>query len=114
MNVTINDAINAFNLLREHVNENGFLHECYNLGISALKTIQDGNYQLPTTNVSRETLEVMANFKCEGLDCQKCLYSKYDESGYMECMSCKAKQVLTYAKSVKEVEAWVNHHTMNS
>lgn len=113
MNVTINDAINAFNLLREHVNENGFLHECYNLGISALKTIQDGNYQLPTTNVSRETLEAMANFKCEGLGCSDCIYAVRGKEGYHECMSLKAKDMLLSEQNRKEVEAWVNHHTMN-
>ena len=114
MNVTINDAINAFNLLREHVNENGFLYECYNLGISALKTIQDGNYQLPTTNVSRETLEEMANFECKGLICADCIYAvKNKSAGYYECMSIKAKKVLSTEQTRMEVEGWIHQSLMN-
>ncbi len=114
MNATINDAINAFNLLREHVNENGFLYECYNLGISALKTVQDGNYHIQSSNVSRETLEEMAKFECKGLGCSDCIYGIVNNEGLHECMSLKAKDMLLSEKTKKEVEAWVNHHTMNS
>ncbi len=113
MHVTINDAINAFNLLREHVNENGFLHECYNLGISALKTVQDGNYQLPAITVSRETLETLAEFSCEHTYCGECIYCKQDEDGYYTCMSLMAKRILTYERYIKEVEAWINQNVMN-
>lgn len=113
MNVTINDAINAFNLLREHMNENGFLYECYNLGISALKTIQDGNYQLPTINVSRETLEVMAKFECKELDCTKCIYGARNNDGLIECMSLKARDILLFERTMKEVEAWINQNVTN-
>lgn len=111
MNVTINDAINAFNLLREHVNENGFLHECYNLGISALKTVQDGNYQLNPLNVSRETLKEMANFYCGGIDCSNCKYKMRDARHGLECMSVKAKHILRAESYIKEVELWIKQNS---
>ena len=102
MNVTIQDAINAFALLSEHVNENGFLHECYNLGISALKTIQDGNYELSKSHVSRETLEKLANYECGWTLCSECkLYA--NELG---CISTRAKEIL---KS-EEVKEWIIKH----
>lgn len=113
MNVTINDAINAFNLLREHMNENGFLYECYNLGISALTTIQDGNYQLPTINVSRETLEALAKFECKELDCTNCIYGVLSKEGFRECMSLKARDILLLEQTMKEVEAWIKQNVTN-
>lgn len=113
MNVTINDAINAFNLLREHVNENGFLHECYNLGISALKTVQDGNYQLNPLNVSRETLEKMASYECTDASCPECEYGVCGTVYTSECISLKAKHILQYEQNVKEVEAWVKQNEKN-
>lgn len=110
MNVTINDAINAFNLLREHVNENGFLHECYNLGISALKTVQDGDYQLSINNVPRETLEAIASFDCTGLSCIECKYYAPDLDYFQGCMVHKAREILRYEQNIQEVEAWMKQH----
>lgn len=113
MYVTINDAINAFNLLREHVNENGFLHECYNLGISALKTVQDGNYQLNSLNVSRETLEKMATYDCKGMSCSECKYDVRDKDYYHVCMALKAKDILRHEQNIKEVEEWIKQNSTN-
>ena len=79
MDVTIQDAINAFSLLSEHVNENGFLHECYNLGISALKTVQDGNYKLNTDAIPQAILDEIINYKCT---CQECDICKYYYKGH--------------------------------
>ncbi len=105
MNVTIDDAINAFNLLCEHVNENGFLYECYNLGISALKTIQDGNYQLEPSDVSRQTLERIATYDCTNKVCTECDY--YSE--IYSCISNKCRVLLAR----KEIEAWINQNVTN-
>lgn len=113
MNVTINDAINAFNLLREHVNENAFLHECYNLGISALKTVQDGNYQLPINNVSRETLEEIASFDCTGLRCIECKYDAHDLDYFQRCMVHKAREILRYEENIKEIDTWIKQNSSN-
>lgn len=111
MNVTINDAINAFNLLRDHVNENGFLHECYNLGISALKTVQDGNYQLPINNVPRETLEAIASFGCTGLKCIECKYDVRKLDYFHGCIVHKACEILRYEQNIKEVEEWIKQNS---
>lgn len=114
MNVTINDAINAFNLLREHVNENGFLHECYNLGISALKTVQDGDYHLPSMNVPRETLIKMAEYDCGGLSCSDCRFWCEDSEGYRVCFALKARDILRAEQYIKEVSEWVKQNEKNS
>ena len=114
MNVTINDAINAFSLLRDHMKDKDYLWECYNLGISALKTIQDGNYQLSTANVSREILEEMTKFNCEGLICADCIYGvKNKKAGYYDCMSLKAKDILLLEQTMKEVEEWIYQNSTN-
>lgn len=104
MNVTIQDAINAFALLSEHVNENGFLHECYNLGISALKTIQDGNYILESEYVLRETLTEIANYDCGKKSCVGCNFYANDDIG---CISNRAKELLKR----EEVEKWIKEHS---
>lgn len=105
MNVTIEDAINAFALLRDSVNENGFLYECYNLGISALKTIQDGNYIIEQENVSRETLEKIVNYDCSDIQCADCDYFTAEYG----CLSKKCKVLL----HKKEIEQWIITHYQN-
>ena len=105
MHVTTNDAINAFSLLRDHVNENGFLYECYNIGIGALKTIMDGNYQLSAEDVSRETFERIAQYDCGVMQCADCNYYT-DEYG---CISHNCKVLLKR----KEIEAWIIKNSKN-
>lgn len=104
MDVTINDAINAFGLLKEHVNENGFLAECYNLGISALKTIQDGNYILAQNNeISYDELVKIASVHCGDNDCHFCPY-RMEHSN--RCASALATNLLRY----NELLEWYNKH----
>lgn len=106
IDVSIQDAINAFVLLRDSVNENGFLYECYNLGISALKTIQDGNYILESEYVSRETLTKLANYDCCDKNCTDCeLYGGEN----LWCISNRAKELLKR----EEIEAWIITHYQN-
>lgn len=104
--VTIQDAINAFSLLSEHVNENGFLHECYNLGICALKTVQDGDYQLKNDTIPKEILEEIVNYNCSGLDCNLCKY--YHQKC---CLFEPAKGLLMYDEFKKEIETWMKEHS---
>lgn len=113
MEVTTNDAINAFSLLRDHVNENGFLHECYNLGIAALKTIQDGNYKLDTCSVPRETLVEIANYDCRSQECDNCFYKKRNAVNGLECMSVKAKHILYSEYYMREIYEWINKNSKN-
>ena len=103
MYVTIQDAINAFALLSEHVNENGFLHECYNLGMSALKTIQDGNYTLSTQHVSRETLKKLAEYECKDEECIGC---KYYHPRYI-CISAMAEKILKAEDYERRILEWI-------
>lgn len=111
MNVTIDDAISALRLLRDHIDDNDYLWECYNLSVSALITIKDGDYQLKPMNVSRETLEQMATFDCKGMSCSECKYDVRDKNYYHVCMALKAKDILRYEQNIQEVEAWIKQNS---
>lgn len=113
MNVTINDAMSAFIVLRDNMNENSFLHECFNIAISACKTIQDGNYKLDIYNVPRETLLEIANYDCRGKECDGCIYKKRNGVNGLECMSVKAKHILYAEEYMKEVSEWIKNNSMN-
>lgn len=113
MNVTIDDAISALRLLRDHIKDNDYLWECYNLGVSALITIKDGNYQLKSMSVSRETLVKMAKYDCRGISCSECDYWAEDSDGYRVCFALKAKDILRNEQHAKEVEAWINQNMTN-
>lgn len=109
MVVTIQDAINAFALLSEHVNENGFLHECYNLGISALKTIQDGNYQLGTSTISPDILDEIVNYKCS---CQGCDDCKYFYKGH--CLYEDAKALKKQSEYERRLRTWIQENYLKT
>lgn len=109
MNVTIQDAINAFALLKEHVNENGFLYECYNLGISALKTIQDGDYHIQTDTNSQviKAIRDIANYNCDGESCNGCKYSTINSDiEDVTCLSCACRELLR----IKEIKKWIQEN----
>ena len=104
MNVTIDDAIHAMSLLRDEVNENGFLHECYNLSILALQTIKDGNYILEDKEMET-MIKKIANYDCTGKDCNECPYYQQDFHKH-SCISNTCKKLLLR----KEIETWVHEH----
>lgn len=109
IDVTIQDAINAFSLLSEHVNENGFLYECYNLGISALKTIQDGNYVIRKDENSQlvKTLKDIANYNCDGMSCNDCKYNAIkSDIEDVACISCACREILR----IGEVKKWIQEN----
>lgn len=93
MNITIDEAIKAMSLFRDTAPENGYVASCYNMAISALKTIQDGNYKLESENVSRETLKKLVNEECKYDRCIDCpLHVEPSPTrsiaGVHECKSC--------------------------
>lgn len=106
MNVTIDDAIHAMALLRDEVNENGFLHECYNLSISALQTVKDGNYIIED-EAMKAMIEKIAEFDCIGryLECDKCpLHREGVNDNSCISMICEKLRLR------KETELWVHEH----
>lgn len=110
MNVKIDDAISALRLLRDHIKDNDYLWECYNLGVSALITIKDGDYQLKPMNVSRETLEEIAEFDCTDIKCSECKFDIRKTDYYHNCIRHKAQEILRYEQNIQEVEAWINQN----
>lgn len=113
MNVTIEQAIEEITELQSALKEGGFLHECLNMAKGALKTIQDGNFQINTCNVPRETLVKMAEYDCRGVSCGECKYWAEDSDGYRVCFALKAKDILRNEQHVKEVEAWIKQNAKN-
>lgn len=103
MNVTIDDAIHAMALLRDAVNENGFLHECYNLSISALQTIKDGNYIIEDKEMD-SMIKKIANYDCTGKDCNECPYYQHDIN--ISCIAYTCQKLFLR----KEIETWVHEH----
>lgn len=108
MKVTEQDAINAFSLLRDHVNENGFLHECYNLGIGALKTVQDGNYKIESDTIPQELLDEIIDYKCQCNDCDSCKYNYEDH-----CLYGDAKAIRYYEEYRRRIIEWMNKNVKN-
>ena len=108
MNVTIQDAINAFSLLRDHVNENGFLHECYNLGIGALKTVEDGNYKIDSNPIPQKILNEIIDYECNCDDCDTCKYFFKEH-----CLYHDAKAVNNPAEHVERIKEWMKEHYTN-
>lgn len=104
MNVTIDDAIQAMTLWRDEVNENGFLHECYNLSISALQTIKDGNYIIEDKEMVA-MIKKISNYDCTGKDCNECPYYQQDFHKH-SCISNTCEKLLLR----KEIELWVQEH----
>lgn len=103
MYVALDDAIHVMSLLRDAVNENGFLHECYNLSILALQTVKDGNYIIEDKEMEN-MLKKIANYDCIGKDCNECPYYQYDIN--ICCMAYTCQKLLLR----KEVETWVHEH----
>ena len=111
MNVTIEQAIEEIAELQTVVNEGGFLHECLNIAKGALKTIQDGNFQINPSNVPRETLVKMAEYDCRGLSCSDCRFWCEDSEGYRVCFALKARDILRAEQYIKEVSAWIKQNS---
>ena len=107
MDITIDEAIKAMTLFRDTAPENGYVASCYNMAISALKTIQDGNYAITSEeNVSRETLQKIHSYDCGSQSCDTC---DYWQNGHCICMT--AKFALNHDTYMKEVEKWIKEHS---
>ena len=104
MQVSIDDAIKCLGLFRDKVPENGFISSCLDLSISALKTVQDGDYKIP---LYREELEKLANFNCTDkmISCDDCPCRCADE--YRRCMSLTADILLNKESEVIE---WIQEN----
>lgn len=113
MNVTIDEAMSALTVLQDSMNEEGFLYECLNMSIGALKTIKEGNFQINPCNIPRETLVKMAEYDCRPLSCGDCKYWAKGSEGYRVCFALKAKDILRHEQYIKEVAEWINKNSTN-
>lgn len=111
MKVTIDDAIKCLALFRDKVPENGFVSSCLDLSISALKTVQDGNYQIPEVDKYQKEIELIASYDCVGNSCGDCpFYARGDNMVYA-CASTQARSVLHGHTAIrKELEAWIQEN----
>ena len=101
-NPSIGEAINCLSLYKDHVPENGYISACLDLGISALKTIQDGNYQLSTSTISPEILDEIVNYTCT---CQECDVCKYFYKGH--CLYEDARALKNQREYYRRLQSWI-------
>ena len=105
MQVSIDDAIKCLALFRDKVPENGFVSSCLDLSISALKTVQDGDYKI---TLYREELQKLANYNCTDkmTSCDDCpCHCK--TNGYSRCMSVTADNLLNKEREAIE---WIQEN----
>ena len=112
IDISIEEAMRCLQLYQEYLPEKGYVFQCFNMAISALKTIEDmqlnGNYTpSPSQNVSRETLSEIAHYECGYTDCFHCKLYGGDN---LRCISLRAKELL----KKEEIELWIMAHYKNS
>lgn len=109
--ISIEEAMRCLQLYQEYLPEKGYVFQCFNMAISALKTIEDmqlnGNYTpAPSQNVSRETLTEIAIYDCGMKRCVDCKLYANDDIG---CISNRAEELL----KKEEIESWIITHYKN-
>lgn len=103
--ISIEEAMRCLQLYQEFLPEKGYVSCCFDMALSALKTIEDmqlnGDYTpAPTQNVSHETLTELANYDCCDKNCAECkLYGGEN----LWCISNRAKELL----KKEEIEKWI-------
>lgn len=112
IDISIEEAMRCLQLYQEFLPEKGYISCCFDMAISALKTIEDmqlnGNYTpAPSQNVSRETLTEIANYDCGKESCIGCKFYANEDIG---CISNRAKELLKR----EEIEEWIITHYQNS
>lgn len=110
IDISLEESMRCLQLFQEYQPENGYAHQCFNIGISALKTIEDmqlnGDYTpAPSENVSRETLKEIYDFDCHMTPCEEC---NYLYKGY--CMSNMAGIMLKEDERKELMNKWINQH----
>ena len=112
IDISIEEAMRCLQLYQEYLPEKGYVSQCFDLAISALKTIEDmqlnGDYTpAPHENVSRETLTVIANYDCltdtTNMDCDNCKYHYKNR-----CISHVASSILDEDKRKELLKEWMN------
>ena len=111
--ISLEEAMRCLQIFQEQQPENGYVFQCFNMAISALKTIEDiqlnGNYTAtPSQNVSRETLTKIAYYDCCDKNCLDCKFYGGDNLG---CISNRAKDLLK--RNEKEIIEWIITHYKN-
>lgn len=111
MQVTIDDAIKCLALFRDKVPENGFVSSCLDLSISALKTVQDGNYKIQEADKYQKEIGLIASYECFDVCCEDCpLHAKGEHMAYA-CASTQARRVVQGHNDLrKELEQWIQEN----
>lgn len=113
IDISLNEAMRCLQLFQEHQPENGYVYQCFNIAISAIKTIEDmqlnGDYtQHQSKNVSRETLKEIYDYDCHMIECEHCKYMFKDY-----CMSNMAGIMLKEKERKEIMNEWINTHYQN-
>ena len=113
IDITIEEAMHCLQIFQEQQPENGYTFNCFNLAISALKTIEDMKNNTvnsyPST-LSLKMIEKLANFKCLGRSCTDCPCAYSDKFSPYNCASIAALNCECNYKSFEHVDTWAKEH----
>ena len=114
IDITIEEAMKCLQIFQEQQPENGYAFNCFNLALSALKTIEDmqlnGNYTpSPLQNISREIIAKLAEFKCQDPYCKNCICNHRGEYNDICASSCAITFLSDYT-AIKYVYEWLQLH----
>ncbi len=104
IDISIEEAMRCLQFFQERHPENGYVFQCFNIGISALQTIKDGNYIIEAKEMET-MIKKIANYDCTGKDCNECPYYQQDSHKH-SCISITCEKLLLR----KEIETWVHEH----
>lgn len=113
IDISIEEAMRCLQLYQEFLPEKGYVSCCFDMAISALKTIED--MQNNTINsypcsLSLKIIEKLANFECLGRCCKDCPCIYADKFSPYNCASSAAIDCVTSYKSFEIVDAWAKEH----
>ena len=110
--VSIEEAMRCLQIFQEQQPENGYTFSCFNLALSALKTVEDMKNNTDFTYtfmIQRDIIAKLANFKCQDAYCKNCKCNYRAEYNNI-CVSSCAITFLSDYTAIKYVYEWLQTH----
>lgn len=111
--ISLEEAMRCLQIFQEQQPENGYTFSCFNLAISALKTIEDmknNTINFYPSTLSLEMIEKLSNFHCLGRSCKDCPCTYTDKFTPYNCASFAALNCVCNYKSFEHVDTWAKEH----
>lgn len=113
IDISIEEAMRCLQIFQEQQPENGYTFSCFNLALSALKTVEDmkNNAEFIYTFMpSRDIIAKLAEFKCTECFCENCICNHKDKFTTNICVSSCAMSVLSNYTAIKYTYEWLQTH----